>query len=169
MDELFPLIDESGKVIGSASRRECHNGSKRLHPVIHLHVFNKKGALLLQKRSENKDIQPGKWDTSVGGHVDFGETIEEALMREVREELGIQTFIPEFIRSYIFESEIEKEMVYSYKTIYEGPFTFAPDEIDEIRFWTMEEIAQNVGHSVFTPNFEIEFVCHFRTSLLSLP
>ncbi|GHT48417.1 NTP pyrophosphohydrolase [Bacteroidia bacterium] len=156
MDELFPLIDESGQVTGSASRSECHNGSKRLHPVIHLHIFNKQGELLLQKRSQKKDIQPGKWDTSVGGHVDYGETVEEALMREVREELGIQAFTPEFLRSYIFESDIEKEMVYSYKTVYEGPFVFAPEEIDEIRFWTMKEIERNLGHSVFTPNFEME-------------
>jgi isopentenyl-diphosphate delta-isomerase type 1 len=165
MDELFPLIDESGQVIGSATRNECHNGSKRLHPVIHLHIFNKKGELLLQKRSVKKDIQPGKWDTSVGGHVDYGETVEEALVREVREELGIQTFTPEFLRSYIFESDIEKEMIYSYKTVYEGPFVFAPEEIDEIRFWTMEEIEQNVGYSVFTPNFETEVALWVGKSL----
>jgi isopentenyl-diphosphate delta-isomerase type 1 len=156
MDELFPLIDESGQVIGSATRSECHNGSKRLHPVVHLHVFNAKGELLLQKRSALKDIQPGKWDTSVGGHVDYGETIAEALTREVREELGITTFSPDFLRSYIYESDIEKEMIYSYKTIYEGPFHFEPDEIDEIRFWTRHEIEQNLGRSVFTPNFEKE-------------
>ncbi len=84
--EMFPLVDEQGNIIGAATRGECHNGSKLLHPVIHLHVFNSKGELYLQKRPEWKDIQPGKWDTSVGGHVDLGESVEMALKREVRED-----------------------------------------------------------------------------------
>lgn len=77
--EMFPLVDEQGNITGAATRGECHNGSKLLHPVIHLHVFNSKGELYLQKRPEWKDIQPGKWDTSVGGHVDLGESVEMAL------------------------------------------------------------------------------------------
>ena len=166
MDELFPLVDESGKVIGSAFRSECHNGSKLLHPVIHLHILNHKGELLLQKRSQNKDIQPGKWDTSVGGHVDYGEKIEEALLRETREELGITAFNPLFLRSYIFESEIEKEMVYTYKTFYEGLFQFDKNEIDETRFWSIEKIKENLNQNIFTPNFESEFEFLIANNLL---
>jgi isopentenyldiphosphate isomerase len=157
MDELLPLVDESGVVIGSVLRSICHDGSKPLHPVVHLHVLNEKGEILLQKRSMNKDLQPGKWDTSVGGHVDFGEKIEEALMREAYEELGIKKIKPAFLHSYIFESDIEKEMVYSYQTLYEGAFEFNTEEIDAVRFWSLEEIKNNLGKSVFTPNFEIEF------------
>ena len=102
--EVFPLVDEQGQVIGSATRGECHSGSFLLHPVVHLHVFNSKGEVYLQKRPEWKDIQPGKWDTSVGGHIDYGETPEEALTREVREELGITDFVPERVGQYVFES-----------------------------------------------------------------
>ena len=166
MDELFPLVDELGKVIGSALRSECHNGSKLLHPVIHLHIVNNRGELLLQKRSANKDIQPGKWDTSVGGHIDYGESIEAALFREVGEELGITSFIPQFLRSFIFESEIEKEMVYTYKTIYEGSFSFDKNEIDEIRFWSIEKIKEYLNKNVFTPNFESEFDFLIENDLL---
>ena len=64
--ERFPIVDEEGRVVGAATRGECHNGSKLLHPVVHLHVFNSRGEVYLQKRPEWKDIQPGKWDTSVG-------------------------------------------------------------------------------------------------------
>ena len=74
MEERFPLVDEEGTVVGVATRGACHNGSRLLHPVVHLHVFNAKGELYLQKRPEWKDIQPGKWDTAVGGHMDYGET-----------------------------------------------------------------------------------------------
>lgn len=156
-EEWFPLVNEKGETIGKATRAACHNGSKMLHPVVHLHIFNSAGDLYLQKRSMKKDIQPGKWDTAVGGHIDYGETVEEALRREVREELGITGFVPQFITRYIFESAIEKELVNTYRTTYEGPLTPDPSELEDGRFWSPGEIAENLGKGVFTPNFEQEY------------
>lgn len=156
--EWFPLVNEAGETIGKASRQECHSGSKLLHPVVHLHVFNEAGELYLQKRSMNKDIQPGKWDTSVGGHVDYGETVEQALKREVREELGITDFIPVYMTRYVFESSIEKELVNTFRTVYTGAIHPDKTEIEEGRFWTLNEIKGNIGKGVFTPNFESEFI-----------
>ena len=127
--EIFPLVDADGNVIGSATRGECHNGSYLLHPVVHLHVFNSQGELYLQKRPEWKDIQPGKWDTAVGGHVDFGESPREALNREVREELGITDFEPVFVDKYVFESRRERELVYVNRTTYDGPVCPSQDEL----------------------------------------
>ena len=153
--EMFPLVDEQGNIIGAATRGECHNGSKLLHPVIHLHVFNSKGELYLQKRPEWKDIHPGKWDTSVGGHVDLGENVEMALKREVREELGITDFVPETIIRYVFESAREKELVFVYKTVYDGEIQ-PSNELDGGRFWGIDQIKESIGKEVFTPNFEEE-------------
>ena len=69
-EEVFPVVDEGGRVTGCATRGRCHDGSKLLHPVVHLHVLNPEGEMYLQRRPEWKDIQPGKWATAVGGHVD---------------------------------------------------------------------------------------------------
>ena len=155
--ELFPIVDASGLVIGSATRGECHSGSKLLHPVVHLHVFNSKGDIYLQKRPEWKDIQPGKWDTAVGGHIDYGETPEEALHREVREELGITKFCPEQLDMYVFESQRERELVYVNRTTYDGEICPSAAELDGGRFWTMQEIQEAMGKGILTPNFENEF------------
>jgi len=156
--EYFPLVSETGEVIGKATRKECHSGSFLLHPVVHLHVFNSAGELYLQKRNMDKDIQPGKWDTSVGGHVDFGEEIPEALYREVREELGIIDFEPKFITRYKFVSKQEAELVNVFYTIFNGEIQPDPTEISEGKFWSIQEIKDQIGNNVFTPNFEQEFV-----------
>lgn len=153
--EMFPLVDEEGNITGAATRGECHNGSKLLHPVVHLHVFNSRGELYLQKRPDWKDIQPGKWDTAVGGHVDLGESVEMALRREVREELGITDFTPQPVTHYVFESARERELVFVYKTDYDGPVC-PSDELDGGRFWSLDEIRANMGKGLFTPNFEGE-------------
>lgn len=155
-NEVFPIVNERGITIGRAARWQCHDGSKLLHPVVHLHLFNSRGELYLQKRPEWKDIQPGKWDTAVGGHVGFGESIENALRRESEEELGITGFTPVFIKRYVFESSREKELVHSYKTIFDGPLS-PSGELDGGRFWSREEILENMGKKVFTPNFESEY------------
>ena len=155
--EVFPIVDEEGRVVGSATRGECHDGSRLLHPVVHLHVFNSRGEVYLQKRPDWKDIQPGKWDTAVGGHMDYGETPEEALRREVSEELGITDFTPERIGQYVFDSQRERELVYVNRTTYDGPISPSAEELDGGRFWSINEIREAIGHGVLTPNFESEF------------
>lgn len=144
-------------MIGKATRGECHNGSRLLHPVVHLHVFNSKGEVYLQKRPEWKDIQPGKWDTAVGGHIDYGEKPEEALHREVGEELGISDFEPVAMGMYVFEGLRERELVYVNKTTYDGAVNPSKEELDGGRFWSIEEIKETIGKGVLTPNFESEF------------
>ncbi len=157
LDSLVPHIDEDGKVLGSITRAEAHSGSRLLHPVVHLHVFNSRGEVYLQKRPEWKDIQPGKWDTSVGGHVDYGEDIDTALRREVREELGMTDYVPKALGHYIYDSQREREMVYVFTTIYDQEICPDAVEVSEGRFWPIEEITEKMGQGVFTPNFEMEF------------
>ncbi len=157
-DELFPVMNPSGEVIGQATRGECHSGSKILHPVVHLQIFNSRGEIYLQHRPAWKDIQPNRWDTAVGGHVDLGESIEEALRREAYEELGIQDFEPRFMSRYIFESSVEREMIHTYITTYDGVLTPSA-ELAGGRFWSREEIDAAIKKGgILTENFSNEYL-----------
>ncbi len=157
MEEWLPILNIKGEIIGKAPRSLCHTNKEYLHPVIHLHVVNNKGEIYLQKRALNKKVQPGKWDTSVGGHIGFGEEIESGLRREALEELGIQDFSIQSIGNYIWESEIEREWVCCFLTKYNGQIIIDKNEILEGKFWSQTDIKNNLGKGIFTPNFEEEY------------
>lgn len=165
--EYFPIVEPNGMVTGRSTRDYCHGGAKPLHPVVHLHFIDRYSKVYLQKRSLSKRIQPGKWDTAVGGHVSYGETLLEALYREAFEELGIREFNPVYLDSYEFESEIERELVNVFAAV--GSYELHPD-MDELaggRWWDMKEIEDSLGKGILTPNFESEFLS-IRPSLLAL-
>jgi isopentenyldiphosphate isomerase len=122
-----------------------------------MHLFNNKGELFLQKRAMTKDLLPGYWDTSVGGHISPGESADEALKREAFEELGLNNLTYQFRKRYIWESPREREMVYSFTCISDNNPVPNKDEIEEGRFWSLEEIRKSLEKNIFTPNFRHEF------------
>ena len=153
MAEYLDIFDSRGNCIGQALRSECHGNPELLHHVAHVVVLHPEtGAMLLQKRSKDKFIQPGKWDTAVGGHLDCGESFEDGALRELREELGVTG---EVTLKYLFDSqirnEIESEDARVFKAVSEGPFDFQREEIDEVRFFTPEELCSPEVRQGFTP------------------
>lgn len=166
-EEMLPVVEPTGMVIGRTPRRLVHGGSMLLHPVVHLHIIDRFGRLYLQKRAMTKDLLPGFWDTAVGGHVGYGEYIREALFRETSEELGLTRFNPIPLKTYVWAGEKERELVSVFAAV--GHFELKPDpaEVSEGRWWDMKEIRNHLGKSVFTPNFEGEFV-QLRKMLESL-
>jgi len=160
--ELLEIVDREGKVIGIAPRFQIHGNPSLMHRVIHILVFNKKGELLLQKRSMDKDVAPGKWDTSVGGHVDPGEELLAAAAREMKEELGISACKPQLLYTYTHSNSYETELVYTYSCIYDGEVSFNRQEIDEVRLWEISEIKNHIGKNIFSDNFEHEISTYLQ-------
>ncbi len=157
MAEMIEVVDPEGRVLGLRPRGEVHGNPELLHRVVHLIVVNSKGEILLQKRSMDKDVAPGRWDTSVGGHIAPGEALEEALKRETLEELG---FVPEnvrFLYKYIHRNPYESELVYTFETLYEGPFNYNRQEVSEVRFWSVRQIKEALGTDLLSENFKEEF------------
>ena len=86
--EWFDVLDRQGRVSGVRKRRHEVHRDGDWHAAVHVWIFLDGGALLLQQRSQSKDLAPGKLDVSVGGHLSAGETWIDAL-REVEEEIGV--------------------------------------------------------------------------------
>lgn len=156
-EEVLDIVDRMGRVIGQAPRRQCHGNPVLIHQSVHVLVFDRQGRLFLQKRSERKDIAPGLWDTSVGGHLQPGETPEQGAHRELDEELGVSGVKLERAYQYLWESSVETELVRAFVTLHEGPFRLQPDEISEGRFWDQQEIEGRLASGDFTPQFAAEF------------
>ncbi len=144
LHELFIVVDRNDNVLGYRMRTECHRDKALIHRAVGVVIFDKKGRILLQKRSLTKDLQPGYWGISAAGHVSKGETYEQAVRRELVEELGIDVPVKHLHTRY-FEDEREAEMNALYKTIYEGPFQTSPDEIDHVAFFSKEELDKKIS------------------------
>ena len=163
-NDLFEVYDMRRRKVGVRPRRICHSTPGLVHRSVHVLVFRPGGELILQKRSMNKDVQPGKWDTSVGGHLDRGETYLGAALREAREELGIEINGAIRLYRYFMKSEIETEDVVTFRATHSGNLRPSVDEIEEVREWGMDEIKERLGTGLFTPNFEQEYEMYERCS-----
>ena len=161
-EEIFEVVDADDRVIGQALRSECHGNPNLIHRVAHILVFNGRRQVLLQKRSMSKDIQPGRWDTSVGGHLMPGEGYQEAAVREAQEELGLTDIDLEFLYHSKIRNTIESENSATFRAFSEGPFEHNGLEIDELMFWEPHEILNQIGQGIFTPNFEEEWKLYLQ-------
>lgn len=156
-EEWVPLVDIEGKITGKVPRSRVHDGSKLLHPVVHMQVIGRNKTILLQKRSSKKLVFPNTWDVAVGGHISAGETLEVALKKETFEELGLKEFSAKLVKMFKWESELEAELVYLFVTHNSGVSNIHSDEVSEVKYWTVNQIIEQLGRGVFTPNFEYEF------------
>ena len=143
--EKIDVVDGNDNVVGESTREEAH-AKGLLHRIVHVIIRNSKGEILLQKRSKNDGI--GNWDASVGGHVDTGESYEQAAKREMMEEVGISVPI-KFV--FKFREPTRFHLVACYAAKYDGPFKFN-DESSEQKFFGKDEIRRIIRDGNIMPD-----------------
>lgn len=147
--ELFYWVDEDDQELGSITRAEAHSGSKKIHRAVAILVQNPEGTkVLLQKRSEQKDMDPGLWSYSVGGHVQYGKEYQETAEREMVEELGIGAPLTLVMkRLEIVEDEREYTTFFLATVSEETPLTLDPYEISETRWVKVKDLKSFIEHN----------------------
>jgi len=143
-EDIFDVVNEHDEVIGREPRSVVHVRGLR-HRAAHVLVFNAAGKVFLQLRSMTKDNNPGVWDSSCSGHVDAGETYVVAAERELMEEIGLlveQPLEPLFKLDACEDTGME--FCWGYRTQSEGPFDLNPEEIDEGRWFSAQELTEQL-------------------------
>lgn len=145
-------MDEDDNVIGKASRKEVRVGALR-HRIVKIIVIDKKDRYLIQKRSQKKDNFPSHWDLGCAETVASGETYDEAALRGLKEELGMEIPKSELCLQFSFkyDSPIHNANYNVYKVLYDNKLNLQKDEIDEIRFLKKEDIFGLIKEGTFHP------------------
>lgn len=153
MEEKFDILDENGNYTGRIeSRKMCHK-SGLYHKAVAVWIINSKGQVLLQKRSSNKRMWPNTWDVTAGGHVLAGEFGFESIIRETKEELGLDinkediTFIGAVISTNIKGDIVNKHFNEFYiinKDIDETKLKLQEEEVSEVKWMDKDEIIERV-------------------------
>lgn len=157
-EEMFDVVDEHDTAIASLPRDEVHARDLR-HRAVHIMIFNKAGEVFLQKRSIWKDRNPAQWDSATAGHVDSGESYEQAARRELMEEIGIEVdaLIP--VCKLGCGPETGWEFLQIYRATHDGPFRFAPLEVEGGVFLSVAQVRDWLQRRPgdFTPIFRMAF------------
>ena len=143
-EEIFDIVDSNDHVIGTAPRSEIH-AKGLLHRAVHLWIFHPDGRLLLQKRSLTKDREPGRWTSSVSGHVNSKEDYDTAMHREIPEEIGVPaSTCKDFqkVKQFSASLETDQEFVWLYQAVHPGPFQPDPHEVASLDWFFPAQIDQ---------------------------
>lgn len=145
--EVFDLVDERDRVIGQVRRGDAHADRALIHRSVQVLVFDRRGRLLLQRRSQTKDLFPGYYCASASGHVTSGEDYEQTAQREVQEELGVALPLT-CIGKTLVRSLVESEITTVFTARSDGPFRFHPTETVGGKFFMRDALARARGRAV---------------------
>lgn len=154
--EYLPIVNENGDLLGKASRKECHSNPELMYPVVRLHVFNSKGDILLQRRSLKSDIEPGKWDSAVAGHVHYGEEIDAAIKRESLEEIGVDISEFQLLNKRVFKAKTSTALMFVFIAITDAEPQANLTEVEEIAFFKIQEIKPLISNGKASMGLEQE-------------
>ena len=141
-DEFFDVVNERDEVIGREARSEVHRRGLK-HRAVHVLVFNSKGDLFLQKRSQTKDTFPGAWDSSASGHLCCGEEYDACALRELAEEIGLKPKTPP-MRLFKIDAcpQTGQEHVWVYRCVCDQALNLDPEEIERGEWFAPEFVTQ---------------------------
>lgn len=142
MVENIIVVDKFDKEIGSIEKMEAHHKGI-LHRAFSILVFNKKNELLLQKRDKDKYHSPGLWTNTCCSHPRFGESLEQAVNRRLKEEMGFTCELKE-VFSFIYKAELENKLTenefdHVFMGIYDGEVEINKDEVEDYKWISIEE------------------------------
>ena len=154
--ESFDVLNEYGEFTGKiATREECHKNGY-WHRAVYAFIIDNNGNVLLQKRSANKKLWPNMWDVTVGGHVDRGEFGRQTLIREAREELGIQ-ISDDDIKYLVGSTSINEqgdiinkhynECYLITKNIDVSNIVIQKEEVSEVKYFSREELIKRIDNN----------------------
>lgn len=175
--EHFETFNEDGTSAGLVPRGEVHR-TGALHRSCYVMLTTSARELIVQHRSEQKDLYAGCWDYTVGEHLLPGEAFAEGARRGLFEELGITEEIeltplaaPFRMRWQNYDgSVIDFEEQQGFHGVYDGPITTDPIEVQAWALWPLKDLANNAGseNAFLTPNFEHVIVTDLPTIMARL-
>ena len=150
-DEIVDLIDGNDRVIGTAFRREVR-AKNLFHRGAGILVRNSRGEIYVHRRTETKDVFPGRYDMLVGGMVASGESYEIAARRELGEELGIREaeLSPLFV--HLYDGPHNHVRVTVFETTWDGPIRHQESEIAWGRWMSLDEILERIPEWDWVPD-----------------
>jgi isopentenyl-diphosphate delta-isomerase len=149
-EERVVLLDEAGNAIGTAAKREVHHEATPLHLAFSCYVFDGRGSVLVTRRALHKATWPGVWTNSACGHPAPGEDLAEAVVRRVREELGLRLHdvrlaLPAFRYQAVMANGVrENEMCPVFTALTGDAVDADPDEVDAVTWEPWEEFRTDV-------------------------
>lgn len=150
-DEPVDLVDEAGRVLGRAPRREVR-AKNLLHPGVGILCWNRTDELYVHRRTETKDVFPGLYDMFVGGVVACGESYESAAAREVEEELGIAGAALEPLFVHVYRGPHNWSRVAVFELEWNGPIRHQASEVAWGAWMRVEELDRRIAEWPFVPD-----------------
>ncbi|HNM96824.1 MAG TPA: NUDIX domain-containing protein [Marmoricola sp.] len=144
MDELVAIVDPEGTVVGSALRSVVRRDNLR-HAATAVLVRNSAGQIYVHLRAATKDWAPSHHDAAAGGILRFGEDPAQSAVREVAEELGIQTAGLRSLGLSAYDDDTTRVVEHVFETTWDGPVRFADGEVVSGQWLTLAELGARLA------------------------
>lgn len=165
-EEWWPIVTDQGKIIGSIQHlTSLNDDNKYMHPIVRVFLIDK-GMILLQKKSDDSLLYPGLWDTAISNHVKMGETIEQCIDRTSEERYSLNNFKYMYLSNYTLELAKEHHYAFLFVSCQQTEFKLNPTFTAQLKWWTQQQIEEELETGIFTDNFKVEYDLLKRSGLL---